>query len=121
MRLDILVKKEQDYYVAHCLQFDLVATDETKEGVRKAIAELCEAHIEFSLKNNHTEYLFSPAPKEVWAEYYTAMNRANGVFSSEEMIPPFMAQDVLCDDEGQLSQAPRKFGGLLPPDPPANH
>jgi hypothetical protein len=32
MRLDILIKKEQDYYIAHCLQFDLVATDETKEG-----------------------------------------------------------------------------------------
>ncbi len=71
MRLDILIKREEDYYLAYCLQFDLVATDDTKEGVRKAIIVLCRAHIEFSLKNENMEYLFSPAPKEVWAEYYS--------------------------------------------------
>ncbi|MEW6668883.1 MAG: hypothetical protein AB1512_27045 [Thermodesulfobacteriota bacterium] len=77
IRLDILIKKEEDYYIAHCLQFDLVATHDTREGVSKAIVDLCKAHIDFSLSNDNMEYLFSPAPKEVWAEYYLAVKQSN--------------------------------------------
>jgi hypothetical protein len=32
--LDVLIKKEKDYFSAQCLQFDLVATDDTLEGVQ---------------------------------------------------------------------------------------
>lgn len=99
MRLDILIKKEQDCYIAHCLQFDLVATDETKEGVSEAIVDLCKAHIDFSLKNDNMEYLFSPAPKEVWAEYYLAVKQSSCPSDAKEMIPPFMAQEILCDKQ----------------------
>lgn len=99
MRLDILIKKEKDHYSAHCLQFDLVATDDTKEGVRKAIIDICNAHIEFSQKNENMDYLFSPAPKEVWAEYYALLKEASSSVDFEEMIPPFMIQEVLYDGQ----------------------
>ena len=62
--LDVLIKKEKDYYSAHCLQFDLVATDDTLEKVQKAIRDLCVSHIENSVANDNMEYLFSPAPKK---------------------------------------------------------
>lgn len=68
IRLDILIKKEDDHYLAHCLQFDIVTTDETIFGVQKAINDLCIAHIQFSTKHDNVEYLFHPAPPEVWAE-----------------------------------------------------
>jgi hypothetical protein len=29
IRLDILIKREEDYYLAHCLQCDIVATDDS--------------------------------------------------------------------------------------------
>jgi hypothetical protein len=74
--LDVLIKREKEYYSAHCLQFDLVATDNTFEGVQKAIKDLCIAHIENSIANDNMEYLFSPAPKEIWTEYFTGLEAA---------------------------------------------
>ncbi len=74
--LDVLIKKEKDYYTARCLQFDLVATDDTLAGVRKAIKDLCVAHIENSIANDNLEYLFPPVPKEIWAEYFTRFEAA---------------------------------------------
>lgn len=110
IRLDILIKKEEDYYMAHCLQFDLVATDNTVEGVQKAVIDLCIAHIAFSYKNNNIDYLFCPAPKEVWAEYYALLNDGKCSFEYKKlqipvddkteppMIPPFIVQEILCNE-----------------------
>ena len=110
IRLDIMIRREEGYYLAHCLQFDLVATDDTIEGVQKAVVELCIAHIAFSHKNNNMEYLFSPAPKEVWAEYYALLNDAKCSFECKKleipvddktdapMIPPFIVQEILCNE-----------------------
>lgn len=75
LNLDIQIKKEDTYYSAHSLQFDLVATDETVEEVEKAIYGLCVAHIEDSLAYDNTEHLFSPAPPEIWAEYWAASEK----------------------------------------------
>ncbi len=107
-RLDILIKKQDNYYIAHCLQFDLVTTHDTLEGAQESIVETCISHIIFSIKNNNIEYLFSPAPKEVWAEYYSkAENESCKIinrtltFPEEEKISypkrgPFILQEVLC-------------------------
>ncbi len=108
-RLDVLIKKEDDYYIAHCLQFDLVATDDTLKGVQKSIIELCNAHIQFSYKNNNTDYLFSPAPNKIWNEYLALLNDPSCTFElkkleipvidrkPEAMLPAFMVQEILCN------------------------
>ena len=69
IRLDILIKRVDDYYQAHCLQFDIVATSDSLGEVRKDIIDLCRAHIEYAYEYDNLEHLFSPAPKEVWADY----------------------------------------------------
>lgn len=109
IRLDILIKREEDYYIGHCLQFDLVATDNTINGVQKAIIDLCIAHIQFSYKHDNMEYMFSPAPKELWAEYYALVNDQNCLFECRKlqidledktlMIPPFIVQEILCNEQ----------------------
>lgn len=73
IRLDILIKREEDYYLAHCLQFDIVATADTVTDVKRNIIDLCTAHIRFSYENDNMDYLFSPAPAEIWKEYYDLM------------------------------------------------
>ena len=101
IRLDILIKREEDYYLAHCLQFDLVATDDTLEGAKQAILDLCLAHIQFSAENDNLEYLFSPAPQEVWAEYLRlTKDESCDVFSKPlaglPHLTPFTVQEVVC-------------------------
>ena len=109
--LNILIKKEEDYYSAHCLDFDLVATDDTMDGAQKAIIENCISHIIFSIQNDNMEYLMSHAPQEVWHELI-ALNRTPGQCKIErkilelptieedllKTIPPFVIQETLCDE-----------------------
>ncbi len=100
--LDILIKKEEDSYSAHCLQFDLVATDDTLERVQKAIKDLCAAHIANSIANENMEFLFSPAPQEVWAEYYASLGNQKCEVKQEilpapgKSRPTFHIQEVSC-------------------------
>jgi hypothetical protein len=101
IRLDILIKKEEDYYLAHCLQFDIVTTSDTLDDVKKDIINLCRAHIEYSYEYDNLEYLFSPAPKEVWAEYL-AMSRKEGCdventrLDDSFHVNPFSVQEIYC-------------------------
>ena len=114
IRLDVLIKKEEDYYTAHCLQFDIVATDDTRDGIKKAILDLCVSHIQFSYENNNMEYLFPPAPKEVWAEYFTLVNNKDCSMDFKELpvklsskdaasvLPPFMIQEIMCNEQAPV-------------------
>ena len=100
-RLDILIKKEEDYYLAHCLQFDLVATADTLKAVRKDIVSLCEAHIDYSYKNDNMEFLFSPAPKEVWSEYMAMIKKKDCDVENKSLdnpftLKPFSIQEIYC-------------------------
>lgn len=100
-RLDILIRKEEDYYLAHCLQFDLVVTADTLRDVKKDIIDLIRSHIEYSYKYDNLDHLFSPAPKEVWAKYLE-MSRKEGcdIVSSRlddsPEINPFSVQEIYC-------------------------
>ena len=99
IRLDILIKRVDDYYQAHCLQFDIVATSDSLGEVRKDIIDLCRAHIENAYEYDNLEYLFSPAPKEVWAEYL-AMSRKEDCdvetrpFDDSPHVRSFSAQEI---------------------------
>jgi len=107
IRLDILIKKESDHFSAHCLQFDLVTTADTLDEVKKAILEVCSAHIQFSYQYDNAEHLFSPAPKEVWAEYYRSLTQLDCPTNVERLeippeedgtvsvLPAFMIQEIL--------------------------
>ena len=107
VRLDILIKKEADHFSAHCLQFDLVTTADTLDEVKKAILEVCSAHIRFSYQHDNAEYLFSPAPKEIWTEYYRSLTQldCSTDFARLEIptqedgivpaLPAFMIQEIL--------------------------
>jgi len=100
--LDILIKKEKEYYSAHCLQFDIVATDDTLKGVQKAIKDLCIAHIENSIANQNLDFLLSPAPQEVWTEYYASLEnrkckvKQESLPSSPKSRSSFRIQEVSC-------------------------
>ena len=99
--LDILIKKEQEHFLAHCLQFDLVTTADTLEEVREDILNLCRAHIEFSQVHDNLEYLFSPAPKEAWAEYLATSKKEEcdverTSLNGPPWMRPFKAQEIYC-------------------------
>lgn len=70
MKLNILIKKVDGMYIAHCLELDIVSTGKNLKQVRKDIIDLINAQISYAFANNNLDYLYHSAPQEVWEEFY---------------------------------------------------
>ena len=67
---NILIKKEDNLFVAHCLELDIVAVGETLAAAEQEIVSLISAQIDYAFSNDNIDYLFHPAPSEAWQEFY---------------------------------------------------
>ena len=70
MLFNVLIKKIDDKFLAHCLELDIVTTAKTLNQVRQDIIDLIKAQVSFAYENDNLAHLFKPAPKEVWEEYF---------------------------------------------------
>lgn len=70
IHLDVLITKEEDLYVAHCLQLDLVATGETLEEAKRNLLDVVEVQINYAFQHDNLEHLFRPVPGEVWKKFF---------------------------------------------------
>ncbi len=75
MAFNVLVKEEDDMWVAHCLELDVVATSDTEEGAVTDIADLIRAQVSYAISHDNLEYLYHPAPSEVWEEFLRCKER----------------------------------------------
>jgi len=64
--LDVLLYRDEQQWVAHCLQLDLVEYGHTRKAAQAAILDVIRAHIEYAIEHDNMEYLFHPAPSDVW-------------------------------------------------------
>lgn len=69
--LHVLIFEEDKEWVAHCLEFDIVATAKDMTSVKKDIFDLIKTHIEYAIENNNMANLFKPAPPEVWKPFWS--------------------------------------------------
>lgn len=68
--VNVLIKKENDTWLGHCLELDIVVTAATKGQVKKDMRDLIAAQIDYAFSHNNLNHLFRPAPAEVWEEFY---------------------------------------------------
>ena len=71
MTFNVIVKKEADQYLAHCLELDIVATAGTEKDVLANMVDLLAAQVDYAFSNDNLDNLFRPAPRGVWEEFYT--------------------------------------------------
>ena len=64
----------------------LVASDDTIGAVQKAIINLRVVYIQFSVKHDNLDYLFQPAPEEVWAEYFASAKDPSSSFQTKKLV-----------------------------------
>lgn len=65
--LTCLEYKDDDYCIAHCLEFDIVAQGKTFEEANESLAELIKEQINFAVdKDLEDKVLFHPAPSKYW-------------------------------------------------------
>ena len=76
IQTDVLFWKEKGGFFGHCLQFDIVSTGQTLEEVRDQMRRLILAHVNYVEEHDNWDYLYRPAPQEIWQRFALAERRA---------------------------------------------
>ena len=67
-----MVYRDGQWWIAHCLEMDVVAEgDSAIEAIRSAV-ELCGIKIEEAMRDGNLRSIFRPAPPEIWELYARA-------------------------------------------------
>lgn len=99
MIFNILIKKVEDTYVAHCLELDIVSTSKDMDQVKNDLMDLIKVQVDYAFSNDNLDYLYHPAPPEVWKEFYACKQQIEEKINiksalkgktSERFIPPWI-------------------------------
>jgi predicted RNase H-like HicB family nuclease len=69
---------EQDRWIAHCLQFDLIGDGETRAEAMENLAEAIQLQVEATLESRNFANLFSPAEGRIFDMFARGRNVAVG-------------------------------------------
>ena len=100
--VNILITKEADYFLAHCLELDIVAAGNTSDQSQREIISLICAQIDYAFNYNNLENLYHPAPPEIWHKFFTCKEQLERKYKLEStfaqdqynptsmMLPPWL-------------------------------
>jgi predicted RNase H-like HicB family nuclease len=80
----VLICKEDDTYLAHALEMDLVSDGETEEEAINNLKRLISFQIVNAFIEQDLSMIYHPAPKEYFDAYYTL--KLNNVFKIEFQV-----------------------------------
>ncbi len=94
--------KDNNWYIAHCLELDLAAQGRSPQGARNTLADMIRDQVQFAVENDMMDSLFRPAPEKYWRQYHkiTAQKTKESILSH----PPTSRREVLRHME--ISRAP---------------
>ncbi len=93
MSFNVLIKKDGETWIAHCLELDIVATAETAEKANDEIIDLIMTQLDYALANDNMQYFYKPAPQEVWLEFFNCrkggkiVRKFKGIFEKKGPKP----------------------------------
>ncbi len=89
LRLDLraVIYRHGKWWIAHCLETDLVAESNKPAQALKELIELTATQIKTAMDSGELESIFRPAPPEIWATYS---------FSREFKLPPVRNSILRC-------------------------
>jgi len=82
----VLIKKEPEEWVAHCLELNLVTVAETLDQVQSDIIDVIIAHVRYALENDNLEYMYHPAPPNVWKDFFKCSDREEASYPGGDAI-----------------------------------
>jgi predicted RNase H-like HicB family nuclease len=68
--LSAIIYREDDTWLAHCLEMDIVAEGETPGKAWRDLDDLCKLQINIALEEGDLESIFRPAPSEIWKLFW---------------------------------------------------
>ena len=76
IQVDVVFWREKGEFFGHGLQFDIVSVGATPEVAEQEMQRLILAHVSYVEGNDNWDYLYRPAPAEVWQRFAHAARRA---------------------------------------------
>lgn len=64
--LHVLLYKEDNIQVAHCLEFDIVAQGEDRNEALRNLLDAIELQVKYAMETDNLDNLYYPAPAEYW-------------------------------------------------------
>jgi len=64
-----------EWWIAHCLELDLVAESETPASAFRDLMDLVDTQIAAAIARGDLESVFRPAPPEIWAMFSRAVDK----------------------------------------------
>ncbi len=84
-----VVYREGQWWIAHCLEMDVVAEGDSRFEAVSSIMELCGAKIEASIDDGNVRAIYHPAPAAIWELYARAKKFRNPPGTT---LPPMPAR-----------------------------
>ena len=71
IRLDfqVLIYPEDDFWIAHCLETDLVGEGDTADEAMQTLIDISNVQIQAAIDAGDLASIFSPAPPDLWRAY----------------------------------------------------
>ena len=76
--LRVVFYKDEDQWIAHCLEFDLCGDEDTKEVAVRSLTTAIQIQVEDSLAHNNPKNLFTPADGEVFEKFFAGKDTVSG-------------------------------------------
>lgn len=89
LHLDIVIYNEENEWIAHCLQLDLVTTGKSSRDAYNDMRDVIKAHIESAVENDNWEHIFKSAPLEAWNRMFDLQRKGiSPIVEMEELEVP---------------------------------
>jgi hypothetical protein len=109
LHLDILVYPKDGYWVAFCLQLDLITATDSREQILVDARRLCLAHVAYAMKNDRLEDLIRPFDPHLYTVLLKARDQAeltlNFVQKNTTEMQAVQIQSVHTATEPQYAKA----------------
>ena len=83
--LRVVFYQEDGEWIAHCLEFDLCRDGESKAAALESLAAAINLQVEFTLKHNSPQNLFTPAPSEIQEKFFAGKNTEDAMLGRLQM------------------------------------
>ncbi|MBU0566827.1 hypothetical protein KJ693_05140 [bacterium] len=70
--LHILLDKEDNIQIAHCLEFDIVAQGKDRNEAIQNLLDAVELQVKYAIETDNLDNLYHPAPAEYWQKLVRA-------------------------------------------------
>ena len=109
MTFNIMAKKHNGMWIAHCLELDIVATAKTLASIKKEIVDLIITQVDYAFSNDNLENLYHPAPPKVWKDFYACKKsiekkiKMKSEFQGKSFVPPWIIANTCFASENMVA------------------